>query len=158
MLRVLSYHREQESAETFGKGEALAVTLNYSLIKTNRPKIPKHTHKLSRMCTKKWLVHLLLQRMRCVQECWCWSQCPICNVSTTGKPENWPGSKKMPKPRKVTTITTQSGIKITQNYIAPPMINKTIYVLCIIKQLVTNGMCQLILMSFILYNFRPMFQ
>ncbi len=60
MLRVLSYHREQESAETFGKGEALAVTLNYGLIKTNRPKIPKRTHKLSRMCTK---------NVRCISKC-----------------------------------------------------------------------------------------
>lgn len=40
----MSYRREQKSAETFGKGEALGVTLNYGLIKTNRPKIPKHTH------------------------------------------------------------------------------------------------------------------
>lgn len=62
VLRVLSYHREQESAETFGKGEALAVTLNYGLIKTNRPKIPKHTHKLSRMSTKNG---------------WCISECSV---------------------------------------------------------------------------------
>lgn len=50
VLRVLSYHREQESAETFGKGEALTVTLNYGLIKTNRPKKSLNTHTSSHAC------------------------------------------------------------------------------------------------------------
>lgn len=97
---MLSYQREQKSAETFGKGEALAVTLNYRLIKTNRPKIPKHTHRDARarknvVCTRL----LVLEPMASLEP-----------FSTIEKSENRPGSGKMSTSRKVRTITTQCPV------------------------------------------------